>query len=122
MRYRFRLVMAVLTGMAIWLIFTFIYKQSNGFTPWIGILMILLVSGITEPRKCAGLSALMGLGAGLVIALQSISQNPRTGTLLDFIIGWMILGFSLCFYALLFALLGFVLGTIAKLYRKGVIF
>jgi hypothetical protein len=89
-----RIVWGFLAGFAIWLILALFLQMPLGYSPSISVIISMLTSHLFEPKRLAGLNAGIGVLAGMVFGVQFIFQE-----------------------------ISFVdIGTIAKLYKQGVIF
>lgn len=104
------------------LVFVFFFNKPGDFTPYISILLAMIVSNLFKPMHAAGLAAIIGLITGTVWSLKQILLNAGSVDLIGLFGMLLALGFAIIYYAVLFAFMGFLFGTLVKLYRRGAIF
>jgi len=117
-----RMLWGFLAGLASWLVLALFLKMPAGYSPAISVIIAMLTSRFYEPKRLAGLSAGIGVFAGVVYGMQSIFQVFSPIDFERIVFSPFFIGISMFFSGLLFAFVGFVVGTIAWLYKKGSIF
>jgi hypothetical protein len=119
---KYRTSVGLLIALATWFAFAVFFSQPGYLTPSICILLLMTVSNTYDPKKVTLLAAILGVVAGLIWFLHTISQNTGNGDIFTWI-GTMIgLEIGVAYFLLSFAFLGFLYGYIASLFRRGVIF
>lgn len=119
--FSLRTLRGLLAGIAIALIFIIFFKQPGLFTPIISIMLASWVAKIAIPKHLAVLGALIAIPAGLVGGLQFALQMPGVG-LAHWIAVFLWTSIIFGMYLLWYPFLGFVLGQIIRLYRRGALF
>ena len=117
-----RMLWGFLAGIVSWLVLALFLKMHLGYSPAISIIIAMLISRFYEPKRLAGLSAGIGVLAGVVYGMQSVFQVFSTINFERIVFSPVFIGLTILFSGLLFAFVGFVIGTIAWLYKKGSIF
>jgi hypothetical protein len=117
-----RIFWGFLAGFVCWLVLSFPLRMPLGYSPAISVIASMLISKLYEPKRLAGLSAGLGLIAGVVYGLQTVFQEFPIIDVGIVLITPILVGITSIFSGLLFACTGLVFGTIAKLYRQGAIF
>jgi hypothetical protein len=120
--FTYRTALGLVTGIIPMLVFVFFFNKPGDFTPYISILLAMIVSNLFKPMHAAGLAAIIGLITGTVWSLKQILLNAGSVDLIGLFGMLLALGFAIIYYAVLFAFMGFLFGTLVKLYRRGAIF
>ena len=120
--FSLRTVLGLLAGAAAWLVFAIFYNKPADYSPLISILLIMQISGSLRIRRLTGLAALTGFMAGIAESIKYFLENIGNGdlgTLIGLSLGAVLM---IVFFVVVFTLYGFIIGTIAKLSRRGAIF
>lgn len=114
-----RTALGLSAGLAASLILTFFYNKPGGLTPQISIMLAMLVSGFFEPKRAAGLGAVIGLFAGLALSMKIVlDTTPKIGVS-ELVGSYLLAGLTVPYSMLFHAFIGLALGTVARLYRRG---
>jgi hypothetical protein len=117
-----RILFGLTTGVITWLVFAFCFNKPGQFTPYFCISLMMMVSGVFEPKKTAGAGAIIGLVAGMVWGSKLVIQSSGSKSLVEMIALVIALFISTGIYMVVYAFLGYLSGTVVKLYEQGAIF
>jgi hypothetical protein len=117
-----RTVIALAVGTAILLTFILIFKEPGQWASTACILLTILISNVHDPKRLAGLGAIMGVPVGVAWNLVNFLDMPGNNGLIEFVnlvIGSMI---GAIYFSTELAVLGLCYGIVAKSYKRGIIF
>ena len=114
-----RILWGSLAGFATWLILALVQHVPLGYSPAISIIISMLISRLYGPKRLAGLSAGIGILAGAVFGTQLIFQEISPIDFGAIVFAPILVGLISVLSSLVFAFYGFIIGTIARLYKKG---
>jgi hypothetical protein len=120
--FSFRTALGLLAGITAWLVFAIFYNKPLDNSPLISILLIMQISGSFRPKRLTGLAALTGFMAGIFWGIKYFLENMGDGDLSTLIVLYLVIILIIGSFSFAFAVYGFIIGTMAKLARRGAIF
>ncbi len=121
-----RTYLGVPLGIATWLVFGLLFGLPGASSMTISMLVTMWASNTWEPKKAAGLGALVGFPAGIFVATQFFAQLGMPATdierLVSLVGGIILVPIVGVLFMAIYAIEGLTFGSIAQLYNRKAIF